>query len=76
MCQYIEAVMNVSIRKKRSNMIEDCYESLLGEKFFFFNSLGTTKIFKILVFINVVLLINFPGHIELCFYFKYSRNYN
>ena len=27
------------------------------------------------VYINVVLLINFPEQFELSFYFKYSRNY-
>ena len=27
------------------------------------------------VYINVVLLINFPEQFELCFYFKYSRSY-
>ena len=52
--------------------------SLLREKFTFFNSLGTTKISRSLrlsVYINVVLLINFPEQFELCFYFKYSRSY-
>ena len=37
--------------------------SLMGEKFFFSNSLGTTKIstsFKLSVYTRVVLLINFP----------------
>ena len=51
---------------------------LLGEKFTFFNSLGTTKISRSLrlsVYINFVLLINFPEQFELCFYFKYSRSY-
>ena len=51
---------------------------LLGEKFTFFNSLGTTKISRSLrlpVYINVVLLINFPEQLELCVYFKYSRSY-
>ena len=51
---------------------------LLGEKFTFFNSLGTTKIsrsLKLSVYINVVLLINFPEQFELCFYFKDSRSY-
>ena len=41
--------------------------SLLGEKFIFFNSLGTTKIaknFNLFVFINVVLLINFPDNLS------------
>ena len=40
---------------------------LLGEKFTFFNSFGTTKIFKSLrlsVYINVFLLINFPEQFE------------
>ena len=27
------------------------------------------------VYINVVLMINFPEQFELCFYFKYSRSY-
>ena len=51
---------------------------LLGEKFTFSNSFGTTKIsrsLKLSVYINVVLLINFPEQSELCFYFKYSRSY-
>ena len=51
---------------------------LLGEKFTFFNSLGTTKISMSLglpVYINVVLLINFPEQFKLFFYFKYSRSY-
>ena len=42
---------------------------LLGEKFTFFKSLGTTKISRSLrlsVYINVVLLMNFPGRFELC----------
>ena len=49
---------------------------LLGEKFTFFNSLGTTKIsrrLRLSVYINVILLINFPEQFELFFYFKYSR---
>ena len=40
---------------------------LLGEKFTFFYSLGTTKISKILRlsgYINVVLLISFPEHLN------------
>ena len=44
---------------------------LLGEKLTFFNCHGTTKISKSLtlsVYINVVLLINFPEQFELCFY--------
>ena len=52
--------------------------SLLGETFTFFNSLGKTKISRSLrlsVYINFVLLINFPEQFELCFYFKYSRSY-
>ena len=51
---------------------------LLGEKFTFVNSLGTTKIprsRRLSVYINVVLLINFPEQFELCFYFKYSKSY-
>ena len=47
---------------------------LLGEKFIFFNSLGTTKISKSLkgsVCINVVLLINFPEQFE---YFASASN--
>ena len=51
---------------------------LLGEKFTFFNFLGTTKISRSLrlsVNINDVLLINFSEQFELCFYFKYSRSY-
>ena len=51
---------------------------LLIGTFTFFNSLGTTKVSKGLrlsVYINVVLLINFPGQFELCFYFKYSGSY-
>ena len=51
---------------------------LLGEKYFFFNSLGTPKIsrnLRLAVYINVVLLINFPEQFELCFYFKYLRSY-
>ena len=50
----------------------------LGEKFTFFNSLGTTKVSRSLrlsVYISVVLLMNFSEQFELCFYFKYSRNY-
>ena len=46
---------------------------LLTEKFTFFNSPGTTKIsrsLKLSVYINVVLLINFPEQFELCFYFN------
>ena len=42
---------------------------LLGEKFTFFNSLGTTKFFrnfKLSVYVNVILLINFPEQFELC----------
>ena len=49
---------------------------LSGEKFTFFNSLGKTKIsrsLKLSVYINVVLLINFPEQFELCFYFKYIQ---
>ena len=49
----------------------------LGEKVNFFNSLGTTKIFRSLrpsVCINVILLIQFPEQFELCF-FKYWRSY-
>ena len=48
----------------------------LREKFTLSNSLGTTKISKSLilsVYINVVLLINFPEQFELCFYFKYLK---
>ena len=44
---------------------------LFGENFTFFNSLGTTKFSRSLrlsVYINVVLLINFPEQFELCFY--------
>ena len=44
---------------------------LLGEKLIF--SLGTTKIsrsLKLSVYINVVLLLNFPKQFELCFCFK------
>ena len=44
---------------------------LLKEKFTFFNSLGTTKIsrsLKLSVYINVVLLINFPEQFEVCIY--------
>ena len=40
---------------------------LLGEKFTFFNSLGTTKfpgVSKLSVYINVVLLINFPTTVQ------------
>ena len=51
---------------------------LLGEKFTFFNSLGATKISRSLrlsIYINVVLLINFPEEFKLCLYFKYSRSY-
>ena len=50
----------------------------LGEKFTFLNSLGTTKISRSLrfsVYINVVLLINFPEQFKLFFYFKYWRSY-
>ena len=50
---------------------------LLGEKFNFFNSL-TTKIsrnLRLSVYVNVVLLINFPEQFELCFYVEYSRSY-
>ena len=46
----------------------------LGEKFTFLNSLGTTKISRSLrlsVYINVVLLINFPEQFKLFFYLKY-----
>ena len=49
----------------------------LGRKVHFFQ-LRTTKISRSLrlsVYINVVLLINFPEQFELCFYFKYSRSY-
>ena len=41
--------------------------SLLGEKFFFFNFAGANKIsrsFKLSVYINVVLLIIFPEHLN------------
>ena len=52
---------------------------LLGEKFtFFVNSLGTTKISRSLrlsVYINVVLVINFPSQFELCFYFKENSDF-
>ena len=51
---------------------------LLGEKLTFFNSLGTTNIFRSLkrsVYINIVLLIHFPEQFESCFYFKYSRSF-
>ena len=51
---------------------------LLGEKFIFFKSLGTTKIsrsLKLSEHINVVFLINFPEQFELWFYLKYSRSY-
>ena len=50
---------------------------LLGEKFTFFNSLGTTRIsggLRLSVYIIVVLLINFPEQFKLCYYFKYSRS--
>ena len=43
---------------------------LLGEKFTFFNSFGTTKIsrnLRLSVYINVVHLINFPEQFELTF---------
>ena len=46
---------------------------LLGENFTFFNSLRTNKIsrsLKLSVYINVVLLINFPEQFEFCFCFK------
>ena len=52
--------------------------SLLGEKFTFSNSIGTTNISRSLrlsVYINVVHLINFPEQFEFYFYFKYSRSY-
>ena len=51
---------------------------LLGERFTFFKSLGTTKVSRSLrlsVSITVVLLINVPEQFELGFYFKYSRSY-
>ena len=44
----------------------------------FFDSLGTTNISRSLrlsVYIIVVLLINLPEQLKLCFYFKYSRSY-
>ena len=46
----------------------------LGEKFTFLNSLETTQISRSLrlpVYINVVLLMNFPEQFKLFFYFKY-----
>ena len=46
---------------------------LLGEKFIFFDSLETTKIsrsLKLSVYINVVLLTNFPEQFNLCFHFN------
>ena len=46
----------------------------LGEKFTVLNSLGTTKVSRSLrlsVYINVILLINFPEQFKLFFYFKY-----
>ena len=49
----------------------------LGKKVHFFNSLGTSKIsnsLKLSIYINAVLLINFPEQFELFFYFKYSRS--
>ena len=50
----------------------------LERKVHFFNSLETTKIFrsfKLSVYINFVLQINFPEQFKLCFYLKYSRSY-
>ena len=44
---------------------------LLGEKFTFFNFFGTTKVSRSLrlsVYINVVLLINFPEQFKLYFH--------
>ena len=43
---------------------------LLGEKFTFLNSLGASKLsrsLRIFVYINVVLVINFPEQFKLCF---------
>ena len=45
----------------------------LGKKVHFFGPLGATKIstvFRLSVYIHVVLLINFPEQFELCFYFN------
>ena len=50
--------------------------SLLGEKFTFFNSLGTneiSRIFRLSFCIHVFLLINFSEQFELYFYLKYSK---
>ena len=49
---------------------------LSGEKFTFSTPLGQPKFPGILdfVYINVVLLINFPERFESCFYFEYSRS--
>ena len=47
--------------------------SLLGKKFIFFNSPGTTRILKLSVYTRAFLLDNFPEHAELCFYFKYVK---
>ena len=49
-----------------------------GRTVHFFNSLGTARIprsFKLFVYIDVVLLMNFQEQLEPCFYFKYSRSY-
>ena len=50
----------------------------LGEEFTFLNSIGTTKIswsLRLSVYINIVLLIDFPEQFKLFFYFKYWRSY-
>ena len=50
---------------------------LLGAKFIFLTPLGQLKfpgVSDFPVYINVVLLTNFPEQFELCFYFKYSRS--
>ena len=52
----------------------------LGRKVHFFqlpSDNQTSRSLRLSVYINVVLLINFPEQFELClnFYFKYSRSY-
>ena len=52
--------------------------SLLGEKFIVFTSLRTTepfRIFRLSVYIHVVLPVNLSEQFDLCFYFKYSKSY-
>ena len=67
-------------KEKISSFISEILRviNLLGEKFVFFKSFGTTepfRVFTLSVYIHVVLPVNFPEQFEVRFCFKYSRSY-